>query len=72
MMAMGQKTIVVQDEVYELLSILKGSDRSFNDVIRDLIQHSGDIRPFFGVIDDAKAQEMLDVVMVLKKKGLSP
>ena len=65
---MAHKTIMVQEDVYELLSLLKGADRSFNDLLKDLVQRSGDIRPFFGTFNDECAQQMLEAVNDLKNR----
>ena len=37
MIKMAHKTIMIQEDVYEMLETLKGTDRSFNDVIKALI-----------------------------------
>lgn len=65
---MAHKTIMIQEEVYEMLNALKGTDKSFNDIIKELIQKNGDLRPYFGIIDDSKAEVMLKAIKNLKSK----
>lgn len=69
---MVHKTIMVQEEIYDILTALKGEDKSYNDVIRELIQKSGELKPFFGIIDDDKAEIMLKAINQLKEQVLPP
>ena len=56
---MAHKTIMIQEDVYELLNSLKGPNKSFNDVIKELILKNNDIMPFFGILKKNVADEII-------------
>lgn len=63
----GMKNIVVRDEVYELLSMLKDK-KSFSDIILELIEKNSEARKkiilrYFGVLDEESAKKLEDVTM---------
>jgi predicted CopG family antitoxin len=47
---MSVKTITIKDDVYELLSSMKGEKESFSDLLRRLASGKMDIRSFYGVL----------------------
>lgn len=47
---MSVKTITIKDDVYELLSSMKGEKESFSDLLRRLAMGKTDIRSFYGVL----------------------
>ena len=57
---MAHKTIMIQEDVYDLLNSLKGPKKSFNDVIKELILKNNDIKPFFGKLDGKIADSIIE------------
>ena len=58
---MGTKTISIMDDVYELLSALKGNEESFSDEIRRLVKTKGSIMELAGswkTISEEKTSSM--------------
>ena len=60
------KTIKVRDDVYRKLVEIKG-DRSFSDVIEELIEESVSLRKkklerYFGILSEEEAKEILKAI----------
>ena len=60
------KTIMIRDDVYRKLVEIKG-DRSFSDVIEELIEESVSLRKkklerYFGILSEEEAKEILKAI----------
>jgi len=67
------KTIMIRDEVYKKLIEIKG-DKSFSDVIEELIEESLSLRRkrlerYFGVLSKEGAEELRKKVKELREKN---
>jgi predicted CopG family antitoxin len=49
---MASKTIIVQEETYQMLLRLKKENESFNDVILRLVYRHQDLTPYCGLLAD--------------------
>ncbi len=50
---MGSKNITISDEAYEFLKEVKGSDKSFSDVILSMKGKRSEVMSFAGALADA-------------------
>ena len=60
------KTIMIRDDVYRKLVEIKG-DKSFSDVIEELIEESVSLRKkklerYFGILSEEEAKEILKAI----------
>jgi len=64
------RNIAIKDEIYNELLLRKGNNRSFSDVIEQMLQTKGEILGFFGILSDLTPKEeksMKEAVEELKK-----
>jgi len=66
------KTIIVRDDVYRKLNKIKG-DKSFSDIIEDLIDESLSLRKkklekYFGILSEEEAKELEREIKEMRKK----
>ena len=55
---MGSKTIMITEDVYDLLKSLKGPDESFSDGLRRLAESKGSIMDLAGAWSDVPDKEI--------------
>jgi len=55
---MPSKTLMIQEDTYNLLVKLKTKNESFNDLILRLIYAKQDLEPFFGLLDKIDENEL--------------
>ena len=65
------KTIIVRDDVYRKLNKIKG-DKSFSDIIEDLIDESLSLRKkklekYFGILSEEEAEELEKEIKEIRK-----
>ncbi|MHA1489976.1 MAG: antitoxin VapB family protein [Promethearchaeota archaeon] len=64
---MASKTIMIQEETYQLLLKLKKENESFNDVIIRLIYKKQDLTPFFGLLTKKEGNEIEKAIEEARK-----
>ncbi|MGQ4915267.1 MAG: antitoxin VapB family protein [Candidatus Asgardarchaeia archaeon] len=65
------KTLMIRDEVYKKLKIIKRKNESFSDVIDKLIKHADNrvkLEKFFGILSEKEAKIMVDEISKLRKR----
>lgn len=67
------KTIMIRDEVYRKLVEIKG-DKSFSDVIEELIEESLSLRrkkleKYFGILSEEEAEELEREIKEMRKRS---
>ena len=60
---MASKTLMIQEDTYNLLVKLKTKNESFNDLILRLIYAKQDFEPFFGLLDDIDENELDNAIL---------
>lgn len=64
------RNIAIKDEIYNELLLRKGNNKSFSDVIEQMLQTKGEILGFFGILSDLTPNEeksMKEATEELKK-----
>jgi len=66
------KTIMIREEVYRKLNEIKG-DKSYSDIIEDLIEESLSLRKkklekYFGILSEEEAEELEREIREMRKK----
>jgi len=67
------KTIVIRDDVYKKLNEIKG-DKSFSDIIEELIEESLSLRKkklekYFGILNEEEAKELEREIKEMRNKS---
>ncbi|MHA1112661.1 MAG: antitoxin VapB family protein [Promethearchaeota archaeon] len=60
---MASKTLMIQEDTYNLLVKLKTKNESFNDLILRLIYAKQDLDPFFGLLEEVDEKELDDAIL---------
>jgi len=66
------KTIMIREDVYRKLNEIKG-DKSYSDIIEDLIEESLSLRKkklekYFGILSEEEAEELEREIREMRKK----
>jgi predicted CopG family antitoxin len=69
---MSVKTITIKNDVYELLSSMKGEKESFSDLLRRLASRKMDIKSFYGVLRerDRVLEDMEKRILAERKRSV--
>ncbi|MHA1729606.1 MAG: antitoxin VapB family protein [Promethearchaeota archaeon] len=64
---MASKTIMIQEETYNLLVKLKKKSESFNDVILRIIREHQDFTPYFGIFTENEGNKIEKEILETRK-----